>query len=278
VWVSGWIQIVGRTEARRCPYCHDLLRDEATLPCRRCDVQLHTDCWDELDVCPCAGCPGRPVRQARALSPRQARLRAERRARRARIEELQRTREATELEAEARRPRSDYGARFSLYGRLLVSALAHLLGFVVSLGGLILLLGNFRAAAEALSMGMIFLVLLAFVTLYLSAKWLVRVPRVFFALGRMLDEERPRPARLTVTREEDDRPGYFANLHVGGRAYRFRLTELLRPGWLDARHTNARVWLYGQQHSWDPPWVIEFDDGWLALVYPEDEDLERIRP
>jgi hypothetical protein len=110
---------------------------------------------------------------------------------------------------------------------------------------------------------------------YDSTFWLHRLPLVVGRVGPLLDRSEPRRMKLRVTKA-DESPGfdgYSAALRSpdpGGPRLEFKLEGLLPPYWLlSTSHQDEFVWVYGLDDS--PPYIIEFDDGWLALVHPDSE-------
>jgi hypothetical protein len=177
-------------------------------------------------------------------------------------------------EAARNKPRPQLWARFGPYARLTVSALLHMALF---LGGLGAVIAALRDMSGFSILELVFGALVVLWMLVFAGSWLRRVPGTFVAMNRMLNEEYPEWAHLSVSAVEgsDDSKIYWANLRVGGRELRFKLTAILRPWWLDGGIRNVGVWLHGYRPDADPPWVLEFEDGYLALVYPDPDDLVR---
>lgn len=106
-----------------------------------------------------------------------------------------------------------------------------------------------------------------------GARWLLRLPPVWVELGQLLDHTTPTAMRLRVFKRGSGKSTtYWARLRPAQEEYSARdelelkLDGLLPPWWL-TRQDGARVLVYGLPPP--GPYVLEFEDGWLALVHPD---------
>ncbi|MGE0710632.1 MAG: hypothetical protein AB7N76_27565 [Planctomycetota bacterium] len=281
--MAGRITIVGRGARRTCPFCHERIdAAEASSPCPACEVELHDECWQEVAACPIRGCGSRVPRRGereRAAARRMAPLEAGEHPRAT-------TRAAGRFESDERRagPRPGLLARLGPYARLLTSAALHLVFF---LGGLALLGGLFFAviqdgsrALHSLGLAACLVPFLGLALLLPGAFWLPRVPGAFVAISSLLASDDPIRGRVTITTVvsgsgRSQTTTHHARLDLGdGHSYQFKLSEILRPWWLNDGLRGEEVWVYGYRDDRQPPWLLEFSDGWLALCYPDDTELQ----
>ncbi|MBX3466128.1 MAG: hypothetical protein KF878_04405 [Planctomycetes bacterium] len=265
------IRFVGRPRGGRCVYCHDGLQG-AVHHCPGCGAAWHPECSAETAGrrrCPTIGCsgpaPDAELRRGRRREPLPSRL---------------------PPEAEPRAPHRRPGAlaRLGPYTRLVFSGVVHSLTFSVASGLLLWALthpsGLWEAASThrghnpwpiALLLCCMLLCVLGLGVWY-CGQWLLRLPGVWRELGQLLDETTPVAMRLSIysTGSGKSRRTYARLVPVEGRGpqedLNLQLDGLLPPWWV-SRHDGARVLVYGLPPP--GPYVLEFEDGWLALVHPD---------
>ena len=227
-----------RAGALRCPYCRDELSGKVQA-CPVCAVSLHLECWQELDLCPSAGCVGRPKRVAVARATRRA----------------------------APPPaRGDLGyakawARFYV----LSSAGAHALMGVGGAGALIW--APFALGQQGGCVAGLMLSVLGLFGLIAAGLWLPRVPAAWRAVAQVGETWDQQQATLRVEVEERrrGRKTYHAQLSMDqGGHFRFELGTVLSPRWLlRAWDEPVRLWSFSGERN--APFVIErLSDGALA--------------
>ena len=239
------LSVRARGGAQRCPYCRDQLSGKVRS-CDACEVMLHMECWDELDVCPAVGCAGRPKRmKAPRARPRAARL--------ASVDDS-----------------NLVWRRLCAYGCVVRSALVHLLGVLIGLGLLAAGPAVVTSKAEDSVVGGIVLLVMGFASLIVAISWLVQVPaalRAVSAAGDAAFRRYQQDATLFVEVREDSKnnKSYHARLIPDeGGVFRFELGGILSPGWLlGLQDEPVRLWNFtGNERE---PFVIErLSDGALA--------------
>lgn len=242
--------------------------------CPECAAAWHPDCGAVATRprCPTIGCtgpaPNAQVRNGKRRGPAPS------------------PRDAASPLAERPGRRPVLAARLGPYVRLVVSgvvttlllaaATAFLLWPVLGTAGFWKAMSTGKRGSHvpwpvALLESVMFLVL-AGVCVWLSARWLLRLPSVWRELGQLLDDTSPTAMRLGIyTTGSGKSKKRWARLTPlsGHRSQELtlRLDGILPPGWLGSRD-GARVLVYGLPPP--GPYVFEFEDGWLALVHPDD--------
>ncbi|MCO5171063.1 MAG: hypothetical protein M9894_32465 [Planctomycetes bacterium] len=269
------IRVVGRPRGGRCVYCHDALQG-AVRHCPGCGAAWHPECGAEVSGrrrCPTLGCAGPPP---------DAELRRGRRR-----EPLDSSRLAPAEDA-PRAPRRRPGAlaRLGPYARLVASGVVNSL-FLAGASAFVLWVAThpleyWRTMSKGkhggqnpwpgtLLFSLMFLAM-AGVVLWVCGRWLLQLPGVWRELGQLLDETTPVAMRLSIysTGSGKSRRTYARLVPVEGRGRQdelnLQLDGLLPPWWL-SRQDGARVLVYGLPPP--GPYVLEFEDGWLALVHPD---------
>lgn len=287
------IRFVGHARGGRCVFCHDGLGLEFTR-CEECRAAWHVECL-EGGRCPTLGCsaPAALVPlPTRATTPATASATT--------------TRIVAEAEpAPPPRPRSDEPrwvrrrtgrvpgllARVGPYTRLLWSGLAHLallVGCAAGIGAALLHPAAWRALSGAwaegastllvtLLGGALHVACAAWLARY-AGRWLLRLPGVLRELGELLDRTAPVVMDLEVLPLPDARgmTRWCARLQgrpggpQAGRRYDLAVNLLLTPWWVTmwGRRPARPVLVYGLPPP--GPYVIEFEDGALALVHPDE--------
>lgn len=227
------LNLQARGEAQRCPYCRDQLSGKVRS-CQVCGTLLHLDCWEELDVCPAAGCVGRPKR----MRPP---------AQRTTLAQLRQVRSA---------------AHACLLRRAAFHVACVVAGLAALLGGPLVFLDQ-QGLSSLLGL---LLVPVGLAALVVAGPWLIQLltlKEVISRVGESADYER---ATLFVeARQEDLRTRRYAHLVFDrGGAYFFKLGPLLSPEWLlHARDEPVRLWNF--RGATGHPFVIErISDGALA--------------
>lgn len=283
--------LVGRrSPGQRCAYCHGELGDEEVATCEGCQVTLHVACRAEVAACPTRGCGRRGPHPARGGRARQRRGRRRRERPRARAGlELPPSIQAALAPPAASRASAWIGPRTGPYLRLVASGVWNALLGALLLGLLVALLTHLPEAYHSLTTGrkpvawpMAALYLLGGAALlsfgvWKTGTWLLQLPRVWSEVGHLLDRTDPARMRLTVRRERhgknvrvwaDLRPtGPPGARPPGTRRLTLRLAGLLPPWWLEGR-SGQEVWVYGLPPP--GPYLLEFEDGRLALVHPDE--------
>ncbi len=292
LWAVDTIRFVGHARGGRCVFCHDGLLGQVSR-CDDCRAAWHDECL-EGGRCPTLGCsapavspsvgvPARPLPPPAAapattiVTPTEPGPPPRRRP-----DEPRWVRRR-----DGRVPR--LRARFGPYSRLMWSGLVHLALLVACLGGVVALLpASWEGLAEATSEGpWRFLALLLGCGVGLactglgarySARWLLRLPGVIRELGVLLDQTRPTLMDLEVLVLPDARgvQRWCARLTgrpggpEAGRRYDLAVNLLLTPWWVTmwGRRPARPVLVYGLPPP--GPYVIEFEDGALALVHPDE--------
>lgn len=256
------IRIVGRARGGRCVYCHDTLSDDVAR-CPECRAAWHRDCGAEATRCPTIACPG----PAPAREPTRPGWTVDRRA-------------------------PSRAARLGPYLRLVVSGLFNL---VVVLGVLAIVLwavthwpqfwdalchgkrGRYEGPVAAL-LKLLGLGLLVALFGGLCGSWLLRLPAVAAETRLLLDSTTPVLMYLsTYTVRSGKHTQRWARLYgrhgeYAGAVHEMKLGGLLPPWWLTSQSWNDHpVLVYGLPPP--GPYVLEFEDGLLALVHPDDESL-----
>lgn len=290
------IRVVGKARGGRCVFCHDSLSDDVSR-CPECRAAWHRDCGAEASRCPTIACPGpapaaevarrrgrhypaapRPARPAVAAPPQRP------------------AREPSRPGWTVDRPPPSAAARFGPYSRLLLSGLVN--GAVV-LGIAALLLyvvthwpqvweglqrgkhGRHEGPGSALVKLLIFGGVLG-VWGGVCLSWLLRLPGSAAETRKLLDETTPVLMYLsTYTQGTGKHKTRWARLRGkhgehAGAVHEMKLDGLLPPWWLTSRAwAEQPVLVYGLPPP--GPYVLEFDDGMLALVHPDDETSRRGR-
>lgn len=238
------LNVRARGGAQRCPYCRDQLSGKVRS-CEACEILLHMECWDELDVCPAVGCAGRPKRMKQ---PR-----------------------ARPRPSVGRAQRSTLAwRRLCAYGCVARSALVHVLGVVIGLALLAAGPAVLVSKTEDSLFGGIVMLVMGIASLVIALLWLVQVPAAFRAVaaaGEPARDRAPQDATLGVEVREDSKGNktYHARLLLDeGGVFRFELGGILSPGWL-LRLSDEPVRLWGFTGNRREPFVIErTTDGALA--------------
>jgi hypothetical protein len=263
------VRIIGRSSARapRCVFCHDDLAPEEIASCPACAATWHPDCARGAASCPTRGCAGPPP------DPRAPR----------RPTTIVRPAPPPAPPAPpAPHPRPGPWARVGPYARLALAATLTSLGALAS-GGIVLalLVNTPRLLREVASVHDVeldifvafvlgLLLLVAGFGLRAAVRWLRGFPGLAREVRRLLDEETPEPMVLGVRAQPA--PGgttYWAILSGQGVHRELRLSGLFPPWWLLRERRRAEVHVYGLRSP--GPCIIEFADGWLALVHPDPE-------
>lgn len=264
------IRFVGRPRGGRCVYCHDGLQG-AVHHCPGCGAAWHPECSAETAGrrrCPTIGCSG-PAPDAELRRGR-------------RREPLPEPPSEQGPRAPHRRPGAL--ARLGPYTRLVFSGVVHTFFLSVAMACLLWGLTHPSAVWEAACKGkhgpnpwpvaLLFCCATAGIlglALWYCGRWLLQLPGVWRELGQLLDETTPVAMRLSIyTTGSGKSRRTHARLRrpEGGRADELDLSlEGLLPPWWVSRHDGARVLVYGLPPP--GPYVLEFEDGWLALVHPD---------
>jgi hypothetical protein len=255
----GNIRIVGRARGGRCVFCHDSLGGDVDR-CGGCGATWHSDCG--AAGCPTIGCSRpAPDAQQRAASPT--------------------------AEPVIVRGKPGLAARVGPYTRLVASALfnAAIVTAVLFAFGWIfthpsafweMLLREKRGTVEpaplAVLKGLAMLVMPG-VCGWLSGRWLLRLPAVWRELGQLLESTTPAAMLLRIYSSGQKKKTWYAALHPpnGGKLdalHTIKLEGILPPLWLRWQDDKP-VLVYGLPPP--GPYVFEFEDGWLALVHPDED-------
>ncbi len=283
------IRFVGHARGGRCVFCHDTLGGP-TVRCEECRAAWHGECL-EGGRCPTLGCsapvvaapapvlPPAPAATTTIVTPGETSPPREWR--------------ASEPRWVRRRGRRVPGllARVGPYSRLLWSGLAHL-ALLLACAGLIgvalLHPAAWRTVAEAAHEGLwsLLMILLggalhvacAGLGARYAARWLLRLPGVGRELAQLLDSATPTLMDLEVLVLPDARgSGRWCARLTGrpggpeaGHRYDLAVNLLLTPWWVTmwGRRPARPVLVYGLPPP--GPYIIEFEDGALALVHPDD--------
>lgn len=240
--------------------------------CPECGAAWHPDCGAEATRarCPTIGCTGpAPAAELRRGRRRQAAT------------------ERSDGAAPARpRRRPGLAARLGPYVRLVISGLVTTL-FLAGASAFLLwpVLGT-ASFWKAMSTGKrgshvpwplallesVMLLGMAGVFAWLCVRWLLRLPSVWSELGQLLDDTTPTAMTLGIyTTGSGKKKKRWARLtpRSGPRSQELtlQLDGILPPWWLGFQD-GARVLVYGLPPP--GPYILEFEDGWLALVHPDD--------
>ncbi len=289
------IRFVGQARGGRCVFCHDTLGGE-TARCEECRAAWHRECL-EGDRCPTLGCSAPAVALAVPAAPAPPAPPAAAAAATTIVVAQERSPPPRGRPHEPRWVRRRAGrvpgllARVGPFARLLWSGLAHLALLSLcagTIGVTLLHPAVWQALSEAASEGLSrLLTLLAGGALLVawagwlarySARWLLRLPGVVGELGVLLDRTTPTLMDLEVLVLPDARgmKRWCARLTgrpggpEAGRRHDLAVNLLLTPWWVTMwGHRPPRpVLVYGLPPP--GPYVIEFEDGALALVHPDE--------
>lgn len=255
----GNIRVVGRARGGRCVFCHDSLGGDVRH-CGGCGATWHSDCG--VTGCPTLGC-SRPTPDA------------------------QQRRGATKhMSVEpAHKGKPGLAARVGPYTRLVMSGLfgaAMVTAVVVFFGWVLTHPGGYwefcmtgkRGRVEPVPLAVLKAVMFLFLPGmfgWAMARWLFALPRVWKEVGQLLDSTTPTAMRLGVfSTGSGKKKRWYATLKAlsGGEPLTISLYGLLPPWWL-FRQDGKHVLVYGLPPP--GPYVLEFEDGWLALVHPDDD-------
>lgn len=249
-------------------FCHDALQGEVRH-CPACEAGWHPDCGAEARRCPTIGCAGPPPdREVR------------RGTRRRRVEDG-----AAETPVRPHRLPSAL-ARLGPYGRLVASGVASVIGFLLSLllitGALLLFLfalGMVHGPAALLLLLPVLAICLGlgfagYLGVHATGEWLRDLPSVFGEVRWLLEETAPVAMRFRLDSRQRDRGApleYFVRLRRPDRGDAFHdhtipLGGVLPPAWLRWQE-ETQVLVYGLRDG--GPCILEFPDGWLALLHPD---------
>ncbi len=254
------VRIIGRRPSEeRCAICHGALREQAST-CPQCRVDVHADCRAELGRCPTLGCAASTATAA----------------------------PATDVHAPASGwHRLGPFAHLTLSGALstagLLVALAFVLWPLLSWSSFHLFMTTSRQHGHLVhDSSLATLVKLAFTYGFVglggwsALAWLWRIPREWREVSRLLRENHPEPAFLSVTTTGSGKlQKSFAYLERRDPRHpetltgtlSFEVTGLLPPRWLLRVMPRTRVYFYGAfGHG---PYLIELPDGRIALVDPD---------
>lgn len=254
---SSSLRVVRRsTQQSRCVYCHDLVGGK-DAPCARCGAFLHVDCRAQLTRCPTIGCAEPLLRTAVAL--------------RRPVPAHEPLTGGAGLRDGAR---PGGRARSGPYARLLLSALLNLVlvGAVIG-GGVAALLASPWSVAGGLGLIPVTAAgLFGLLVASASVRWLLRLPRVFRDVGRLLDQSRPTSMVLDVVSARDGESrrweAQLRRTHDSPPVCALPLRGLLVPRWLRRPLGGQRVWVWGWPGSPGGPYLLELPGGRLALLHP----------
>lgn len=271
-----------RDDDQRCAYCHADVEAEAegtlAVACEACGARLHADCWEELGRCPARGCAGErtsapaagpaaaPAGPAVPAGPAPARADTPR--------PWPPSRRAL---ARWRAPR----ARSALRSELAIDAW-RAMGWLLFCGLLLTLILTHPAGSwELVSRGKqgelhpfqgVLLAVMILGGLGLGAwtnlAWLRDLPSVQREVDRLLDATRPQPMTLRL-RVEGTGKRQRRWIELEGRGQQLELKS--------SRYAAGMRWLAGRDgqvvlvYGLPPPgpYVLELEDGQLALVHPD---------
>ncbi len=243
--------------------------------CPECSAAWHPDCGaaSTRARCPTIGCSG-PAPDAEERRGRQRRPAAAPRA------------DWTTITPDRPRRRPGLAARLGPYVRLVVSGLLTTALLTGATAFLLYPLSDPSGFWKAMSTGKrgshtpwpialvqtLVLMGMAGAAVWLAAGWLRRLPSVWRELGQLLDDTTPTAMRLGIhTTGSGKSKKRWATLTPSGGSsaggLTIQLDGVLPPWWLN-HQDGARVLVYGLPPP--GPYIFEFEDGWLALVHPDD--------
>jgi hypothetical protein len=266
------VRLVGRVGEKRCAFCHAPVEGAAEVRCRTCRSIAHADCRRELGAGKCAtlGCRGEAPRSegtagdvGRVETPRRAPLSTARR---------------HSEGAPGRR------ARLGPYTRLLASGLLWAVVLAASVAGLTYLATHLGEVVNWLAEGTrkhpttsyvrgwaetVFVSFVAIVLGLTATMRLRQLPAVWREVGVLLDRGEPIPMRLNVqvTGSGKHRKVMAYLRGEGGESLHLELEGVLPAGWVATMPAETIVFVYGYPPP--GPYLLEFQDGRLALVHPE---------